>query len=243
MKLELEKNEIDSWQKLLSVLTHEMMNTIAPITSISNTLLNRFKNEYELSAKDIDKTSLLESINAISIIEDRSKGLINFVENYRKLAKIPDPVFTDVNPYVFLSEIKDMYKDRFLNENIKFFESIDPNIKSIYTDKSLFTQILINLINNSIDSLEDTNNSHGKTICISVRKLVGNKDCFEIIDNGCGIDEVFYDSIFVPFFTTKANGSGIGLSLSRQIAKRLNARLYFKSNSNASHGSVFVIEF
>jgi len=241
IRSELERNEIESWQKLLSVLTHEMMNSIAPITSISNTLLNKFRTDYDLAINDIDKANTQDLINALTVIEERGKGLINFVNNYRKLAKIPDPIFDNISPEVILFDIHELYKETFFSGRISFTANIDEEIKSIYTDKQLLTQILINLINNSIDSFYGLDLKE-RIISVSVKRNQ-SKIFFEISDNGCGIDKELYDNIFVPFFTTKSDGNGIGLSLSKQIAKRLNARLYCKSDIDHSKGCVFVIEF
>lgn len=238
---ELEENEIDSWQKLIRVMTHEIMNSIAPITSLTNTLLKFYRSEGLPKKPDELSSSIIsDTIEGLSVIEERGKGLIHFVDNYRKLAKVPVPTFSKLELKPWIHGLSLLFQPEFNEKNICFSANIDKSLTSIITDEKLLNQILINLFMNSIDAVSSKTMEESRNISLSINNSVNNVVRFELSDNGVGIDESILDKIFVPFFTTKEGGNGIGLSLSRQITKKLNGKLTVHSVKGL--GSKFVLE-
>ena len=217
IKAELEENELDSWQKLIRVLTHEIMNSIAPITSMSNSLHSVFiKKGKAVKPQDIDKQIIHQTLQGLEVIEQQGKGLINFVEAYRKLTKVPKPVFKPINIDNFFSRILLLIQTKLDEENIQL-EIIRKNAgKDLVADEKLLSHVMINLLNNSIEGLRSINN---KVIRITITNNANGRLVISISDNGIGIPAENLEKVFVPFFTTRENGSGIGLSLSRQIMR------------------------
>lgn len=215
IRTELEENELNTWQKLISVLTHEMMNSLAPITSLSNTLCRFFIREGKtvtpevLTSKDIEQT-----VQGLAVIEERGKGLLHFVDNYRKLTRIPRPVFAKIEIDDWFHRIYLLMQPRLDDDKINFCIQRTEQLANFSGDEKLLSQVLINLFNNAIDALSQTTERR-----IALRTSINpqGKFCIHLTDNGPGISPDNLDKIFVPFFTTKENGSGIGLSLSRQI--------------------------
>lgn len=237
---EIEENEVESWQKLIRVMTHEIMNSIAPITSLTQTLLVFFTVKGQPKAPEaIDMTAINNTIEGLTVIEDRGKGLIHFVENYRKLTKIPHPSFSAVDPVVWVQKLALLFQPELNNKQIRFEQQVDALIKGFITDEKLLTQVMINLINNAIDAFDEQGTNQQPTITLSIHQTPTGRILLELADNGCGIDPSLLDSIFIPFFTTKEGGNGIGLSLSRQIVKKLGGQLSVKST--LGKGSHFII--
>ena len=216
---ELDRNEQESWRKLIRILNHEIMNSLAPIISTVTTLkdLLSVKDAGELPLPDQRQKYLFEkTISGLSIIHERSEGLKSFVENYKMLNTLPQPVITTFN-------IQELFNDclRLLNEtlqtcHIQCFSVTDVPDMELAADKSHIQQILLNLMKNAIESLSETANEN-KVIRLKAFYNENGKKVMQISDNGKGIPPEHIDQIFVPFFTTKEKGSGIGLSLSRQI--------------------------
>jgi nitrogen fixation/metabolism regulation signal transduction histidine kinase len=217
IKAEMEENELESWQKLIRVLTHEIMNSIAPITSLSKTLSRFFEHEESQNEfKSMSKIHIDNTREGLAVIEETGKGLMHFIDTYRKLTKIPKPVFKPISIEKWLKRIDVLMKERLETEAVNFQIRNDSSKQEVIGDEKLLTQVVINLINNAIDALCD---SESKRIRLRVHDLPDSKIQLDVIDNGCGIDKELMDKIFVPFFTTKEQGSGIGLSLSRQIMR------------------------
>lgn len=221
IKSELDEKEIETTQKLIKILTHEIMNSIAPISSISDTLLNYFKNGNAVSDREMKNIS-----HGLEVINERSKGLTHFVNTYRKLTKIPKPDFKEIKLNDWLESIKLLAKERAERELIKL--SVQNNYKgdSFLGDKKLLTQVVINLLNNAADALQKQSE---KKITVEVSGKEGDYISIKFIDNGPGISPENLEQIFIPFFTTRENGSGIGLSLSRQILNLHKGRLTARS--------------
>lgn len=238
---ELEENEIDSWQKLIRVMTHEIMNSIAPITSLTNTLIRFFKSgekvrlPEELTADDISNT-----LTGLAVIEDRGKGLMHFVDNYRKLTKIPNPVFEHMNIHAWSDSFEFLFRSEFLGNNWVYKSQIDSSLHTVLTDEKLFGQVMINLMTNAMDAIKQNGSDNQGKITLCVRSSTSQTVLFELSDNGCGISESQLDKIFIPFFSTKEGGNGIGLSLSRQIVRKLNGKISVKSLEH--QGSRFIVE-
>ena len=209
---ELDAKELESWQKLIRVLAHEIMNSITPITSLSETLLNYFIPP----EKPLDKKTVANTVKGLEVINERGTGLIRFVESYRKLTRLSKPVLKHVNLRNLIEHLMLLLENEADFQRIQFnVETETPDI-GIKADEAQLSQVLINLIKNAMYAVKDL-----KEPCISVRAhYTQNGRCeIQVIDNGPGIPSEIMEQIFIPFFTTKENGSGIGLSLSRQIMK------------------------
>jgi signal transduction histidine kinase len=197
----LEEHESDSWRKLISVLTHEMMNSITPILSLSETLSDE-------TADSENRHAVMQ--RAMQTIHRRSKGLVDFVKNYRQLTRIPEPVPVSISVHEMLSDIYRLLKA----EGIDFLYNTQPHDIQLNADRSQIEQVLINLIKNAWEACRDMSQPK---IVIETHKNEYQKPVITISDNGCGIIPGVMDKIFVPFFTTKTGGSGIGLTICRQI--------------------------
>lgn len=229
---ELEDHEMEAWQKLIRVLTHEIMNSIAPISSLTSTA-NLLINEVSTELDDKDSAEMVENISdvqtALKTIEKRSNGLIKFVETYRNLTKIPKPNFSIFPVEKLFTDIISLLKDSLKENKINYLVDIEPKELEMTADELLLEQVIINLLKNSIQAI--AGKKDGK-IELTARKNNRGKVVIQVKDNGQGILEDVKDKIFIPFFTTKSKGSGIGLSLSRQILRLHNGTISVKSQPN-----------
>lgn len=217
IKAELEENELDSWQKLIRVMTHEIMNSIGPITSLSNILNGIYLKEGQpIPLKDVTQKHVQNTIHGLEVIEQTSRGLMHFVEDYRKLTRIPKPVFKPINIVAWLNDVELLMRNTFQEEHIEFKMIHREFNKELIGDEKLLTQVLINLLNNSVDALRKTPQ---KFIKVLINEGQTGKLKISVVDNGAGIAPEEIEKIFIPFYTTKESGSGIGLSLSRQIMR------------------------
>ena len=199
----MEANEMESWQKLIRVMGHEIMNSITPIISLSETL----------GSRTVDEKSYAYMQQGVQIIHKRSKGLLEFVENYRRLTRIPLPKKEKVELGTLLRDLKNLFPDNFIH--------ILPPSSEIYlqADRVQIEQVLINLVRNAREACNavEWDECIGPQIEVSVSNHPEWRVAISVADNGEGILPEVLDKIFVPFFTTKEGGSGIGLSLCRQI--------------------------
>jgi two-component system, NtrC family, nitrogen regulation sensor histidine kinase NtrY len=234
---ELEEKEMEAWQNLVKVLTHEIMNSIAPITSLANTIKSEIESKLDeqalLSVSDMEDISL-----AVSTIEKRSGGLINFVSDFRSLAQIPSPKFQAISITQLFDQMELLMKSQLERHEISMQKNITPEDLILFGDPDLIEQVFINLIQNAIHALENIND----------RKIIlkgfiddAGKIVLEVLDNGRGISEDALAKIFIPFFSTKKTGSGIGLSLSKQIMRRHQGNIQVKST--LGEGTVFKLIF
>lgn len=196
----IQKNETDAQQQLVRVLTHEIMNSLTPIISLADTLCEGVEQD------TLDHDDLLMALQAIN---RRSNGLLQFVENYRKLQRISKPQFEDVRIGDLVADLQHLYPDSI------FHYEIENEDQRLLMDRSHIEQVLINLLKNALEAVE---NEEIPYIRLTTH-LSSNKRDFiiSITDNGKGILPEVMERIFVPFFTTKTNGSGIGLSICKQI--------------------------
>jgi nitrogen fixation/metabolism regulation signal transduction histidine kinase len=232
---ELEQKEIDSWQKLIRVLTHEIMNSITPISSLASTVQQLLPEE----TGHFDDEEDLESMHhALSTISRRSDGLLNFVKVYRDLTRIPKPNFQKVvvKDMLFDSKLMLLHKTKDTQLQIKI--QTMPDDISIMADANLIEQVLLNLLINAYHATENKDNPQ---IILSSRYNKNDRVIIEVADNGTGIKADMMDKIFMPFFTSKKEGSGIGLSLSRQIMRLHHGNIFVKSVQEK--GSVFTLVF
>ncbi len=231
---ELENEELDAWQKLIRVLRHEIMNSITPINSLTNTTIRLLSKTNTTPSPEIIKNAL----EALHAIEKRNKGLLSFVESYRTLTNIPKPHFQKIELGSLVEEIKILFNEAFSGKGISFQFSINPQSLSIKADEKLITQVLINLIKNAIEASENT-----KSPMIDFTAFISDKNETKIMisDNGKGISESDVENIFIPFYTTKEKGSGIGLSLSRQIMRLHKGSI--SVSTVPGKGSTFTLTF
>jgi two-component system, NtrC family, nitrogen regulation sensor histidine kinase NtrY len=240
IKAQLEENELDSWQKLIRVMTHEIMNSIAPITSLSNTLTHIFlKNGEPLPLDEVTQKHISNTIHGLDVIENTGKGLMHFVEDYRRLTKIPKPVFKPIKINNWLQSIEILMKSKMEEENIEFKISGKEYHKELIGDEKLLNQVIINILNNAMDALKDTKK---KKISLNILEGQLGKLKIMIADNGTGIAPDEIEKIFIPFYTTKENGSGIGLSLCRQIM-RLHKGSISVLSATGEKNTYFILSF
>ncbi|MFC2121511.1 PAS domain-containing sensor histidine kinase [Bacteroidota bacterium] len=211
---ELAEEELDAWQKLIRVLTHEIMNSVTPMKSLTNTVIRMFeKNGEKKDISELDNNTISDALLGLHTIESRNSGLLNFIDQYRSITKVPKPTIAGIKPADLFNNIITLLKKDLDKNCIKINLDISPKNLILHVDNKLIEQVLINMVNNSISALTGVDD---KKISLVAKKIDGN-NYIEISDNGTGMPEEVMENIFIPFFTTKENGSGIGLSLSRQI--------------------------
>jgi len=215
IKSQLDEKELDSWRKLIRVMMHEIMNSVSPITSLSESLAGYFYTDGNIKTPlEINEKTIETTIKGLELIREQGKGLISFVESYRQLTHLPKPVKKRF-PVKNLIENIIILSGSFENSGqIEMSYKVTPNELKILADEKQVSQVLVNLVKNAYQANAENQNAKVKIIA-----RMGENDRPEIgiIDNGPGIPEELLDKVFIPFFTTKETGSGIGLSLSRQI--------------------------
>lgn len=233
----LEDQETETWQKLIRVLTHEIMNSITPIASLTSTIDMMIK-EAKSQKEELDEESVEEVQMALQTIHKRSTGLLHFVDTYRNLTKIPKPNFQIARVKDLFSDIHGLMEKELKENQIEYHQSIVPEDLEISADTKLIEQVIINLLTNAIHALEDVENA-----TIEVKAFLNKRGrvTIQVIDNGRGILKEVLDKIFIPFFTTKQKGSGIGLSLSKQIMRLHGGSI--NAQSEPDKGTMFVLTF
>ncbi len=236
---ELQKQELEAWQNLTRVLRHEIMNSITPISSLTSTLreilnhdMKKIDEHYELKEEGAEDLR-----DGLVTIESRSRGLIKFIDAYREYTSLPKPKIVTVMLSELIAHVAQLMTPELKKTNIKFKYSCSSEYLTIQADLEMIEQVLINLLKNAIEALAGSENP--------TLELVGRYDekavKIEIIDNGSGIIEEALEHIFVPFYTTKRSGSGIGLSLSRQIMQMHQGSITAESEPNIK--TVFTLRF
>lgn len=213
----LDEKELDSWLKLIRVLMHEIMNSIAPITSLADTISESFKeNGHPKTPGQIDEKMIATTIRGLEVIREQGKGLTAFVESYRKLTRLPAPVIKEFSVTALVEDCLMFAKSMENASHIDISAKYPDGNLTCRGDEQMLKQVLVNLLQNSVQALENRQNAK---IEIKVSSDEASLPEISVRDNGPGIQQDVIDQIFVPFFTTRANGSGIGLSLSRQIMR------------------------
>jgi len=237
---ELEENEMEAWQKLVRVLTHEIMNSVTPISSLANTVEEdiKYRIDGDGKGKGMSKDDMEDLHLAIKTIQKRSEGLIRFVTDFRSLTHIPKTKFAEVAIKDLFEHIDLLMKHELEQNQIDYKQSIIPPDLKIKIDQELIEQVLINLLKNAIQALKDESN---KVIALSAFVKDNKHVIISVKDNGPGIDEEAQSKIFIPFYTTKKSGSGIGLSLSKQIMRQHLGTISVKSKLN--EGTEFLLRF
>lgn len=227
---ELERKEVDAWVKLIRVLSHEIMNSLAPVTSISQSLKGIWERKLEANVdKEID-IHVEKTINGLGVITEMSEALIRFVQSYRILSKAPEPRLSTVDVHSFFDRLNILLspiKESFLGD-LKLLPPAK-NFQFI-ADEQMMVQVIINLVKNASEAIngEALKGEQSANILVSALKK-GEIIELKVKDNGPGISDEIADEIFIPFFTTKENGSGIGLSYSRQIIRAHGGSLHYQS--------------
>jgi len=239
IQTELQKQELESWQNLTRVLRHEIMNSITPISSLTSTLreildhdLTKKEHNYEL------KTEGAEDLReGLTTIESRSKGLIKFIDAYREYTSLPQPKTQRIRVDELLEKVAQLLKPELKKTTIQFSYQCDSEYLTIDADQEMIEQVLINLIKNAMEALDHSSNAK-----IELKgTYADNRVLISVTDNGPGIIPEAIERVFIPFFTTKKTGSGIGLALSRQIMQMHNGSLSVKSEPDVK--TTFTLSF
>lgn len=236
IKNELDEKELDSWRKLIRVMMHEIMNSITPITSLSESLAGYFyKDKKTKTPAEIDEKTIDTTIRGLEVIREQGKGLISFVESYRKLTRLPKPekkLFSAKNLIENINILSGSFQHA---EHVQISFEVKPEELEILADEKQISQVLINLVKNAFQA-----NAENKAAKVKIISALGEsgRPVIRVIDNGPGIPEDVLDKIFIPFFTTKENGSGIGLSLSRQIMQMHGGSLKVESKPQKTTFSI-----
>jgi two-component system nitrogen regulation sensor histidine kinase NtrY len=229
IKHELEENELVSWQKLIRTLTHEIMNSVGPISSSIRTIKSFYQeNPAESGDQNIRLTEekITDTVRGLDIIDERAQGMMEFVDKFRSLTIMPTLHLVEMKVIDLLQGIRLLFAAETNKRLIKLSVRVDPESLAVTADKQLIEQVLINLVMNSIQALDDQKN---KQIIMAAFMDYAGRVLIQVSDNGSGISEEIRDKIFVPFFTTREKGSGIGLSLSRQIMRLHRGMISYKS--------------
>jgi len=239
IKNELDEKEVESWMKLIRVLMHEIMNSITPITSLSESLSNIYSaGGKPVLPEQVSVKTIATTLQGLNVIQEQGKGLMSFVESYRKLTRVPEPKKQLFKVADLLNRVHILYNSLEKSDKIDLTFSLKNPDLEIFADQNLISQVLINLVKNALEANE--NNNRGKIQIIAS----GDSDTHPeicVIDNGPGISEENIDEIFVPFFTTRQNGSGIGLSISKQIMRVHGGNLKVRSIPNKE--TIFCLSF
>jgi nitrogen fixation/metabolism regulation signal transduction histidine kinase len=227
---ELKENEVQAWEKLLRVLTHEIMNSVTPISSLSKSLKGLLESQQESA-----NPKILKGLDAIS---SRSEALLNFTSAYRQIAAVPDPNKQQLQIQPMLARLYTLFESQFVSQNIGCTTSLSHPKLTVLADPELLGQVLINLIQNACDALEGQSNGQ---IAIKAYATESGEINILVEDNGPGIPASLQEKIFIPFFTTREKGSGIGLSLSRQIMLKHGGNLVL--GAEEGEGSRFTMLF
>lgn len=221
---ELDEKELDSWIKLTRVLTHEIMNSMAPISSISDTFMQR---------EDVKDSEIYDGIRAI---HETSTGLISFVDSYRKFSALQQP---QPEPFFIQEIMKQVSSLNIVPEHINLNIQVEPNDLMLYADSNLIRQLLINLLKNAVQAI----GNHQGRILVHAYADKNEHVFINVSNNGPAISSELARQIFVPFFTTKQDGSGIGLSLARQIMKLSGGTITLLKTGTNNWPVTFQLEF
>jgi two-component system, NtrC family, nitrogen regulation sensor histidine kinase NtrY len=233
---EIEQKEIEAWHKLIRILTHEIMNSVTPIASLTETMHGMLtdKEGKQKALHTIHDETIADILFSLHTIHKRSEGLLNFVENYRKLTRVPTPVKERVSVNDLLTGIEGLMKPELVKQGIRLTVTSAHELQA-NMDPKLIEQVIINLITNSVHAVEGRPE---KNISVSAWEQ-DQHAVIEVKDTGKGITEKQLREIFIPFFSTKKNGSGIGLSLSKQIMSLHGGTIKVQSRPN--EGSTFLL--
>jgi nitrogen fixation/metabolism regulation signal transduction histidine kinase len=199
-------------------MTHEIMNLLTPLTTVAKELFTLFDtHDHKPVITEIDEETIKKTIFGLRLIDEQANGILNFVNSYRKISKLPKPEFTVFEADEWTEQLRIVFAAKIKEHDISFSIITDKTIRQITADKKLLNQVLINIFNNAVDAVIEVERK--RMIEIRFNKSAQNKVIIKIINNGPVIPKALQEKIFVPFFTTKKTGSGIGLSISQEIMK------------------------
>lgn len=227
---ELEAKEMESWIRLIRVMTHEIMNSIAPITSLSETLLSSYK-QSDHTEDNQDKNT----IKALETINGTAKGLVSFVETYRKFTAVPKPQYICFNLLTLIEDVIQLESLQIKEKGIDIQVDACGPVLKVNADYSQIRQVLVNLIKNAIEAIEPNKQGEIKIVLSDDTRVK-----IDICNNGSPIPDEIVPQIFIPFFTTKDSGSGIGLSVSRYIMRLHEGNLKYHASGS---WTIFSIDF
>ncbi len=232
IRSEIEQKEMEAWHNVIRVLAHEMLNSFTPVSSLASTIksLTESENGQPLGLEALEEEDIQDINMAASTIKKRSDGLLDFVKDYRTISNVPIPILEPINVKKFLSEIQLLMSSPALDGGVSIKLLPIPANALVKMDTKLIEQVMINLINNSIHALRGIEDPLIKLSCI----VEQDKIIILVADNGKGIEEEIMNQIFIPFYTTKKSGSGIGLSLSKNILKKHGGNLLVSSQEGVS---------
>ncbi len=233
---ELQQKELEAWQNLTRVLRHEIMNSITPITSLIATMQDIVT--YDLEVNDSNSEAVGDIKEALRTIENRSVGLLNFVNAYRNFTNIPKPDMESMPVKQLINSIFQLMQADAKNAGIQFSFDVNPPDITVLADNEQIEMVLINLVKNAMEALGGKENA---AISIKGYRDENQQVTIDVTDNGPGIIPEALEKIFIPFYTTKKTGSGIGLSLSRQIMQMHGGIL--KAASVVNEGTTFTLKF
>lgn len=238
---ELDEKETDSWSKLIKVMTHEIMNTVTPITSISAAILSNFKvGEQLVPVQELNEKRVANTVKGLEVISEQGKDLMNFVQSYRSFLSLTEPERETVSPQELFERVRLLFAQELADHQIELRTQFSPQEMELFLDKKQIMQVLVNLCKNAVQALQ-ASDQESKQIQLTAGIDPAGKKYLEVRDNGPGIDPKLIEHIFVPFFTTKNTGTGIGLSLSKQILRLHDGSL--KVYSVPGERTVFLLSF
>jgi nitrogen fixation/metabolism regulation signal transduction histidine kinase len=232
----LDETESKAWQKLLSVLTHEIMNSVAPISSLAETLKHRLQQSVSVLNNDTGSVDDLEL--GIETIKRRSDGLLKFAETYRSLNKITKLNLKKIYVRDIFENLLQLMQPTLEQKNIELETILKDTDISLEVDTDLLEQVMINLMLNAIEAVKDKPDPR---IILSAYTSSNHKTIIKVADNGNGMPAELLDKIFIPFFSTRKNGSGIGLSLCKQIMMLHKGNIQVQSVEG--EGTAFLLQF
>ena len=235
---ELDEAEALAWRKLTRVLTHEIMNSVAPISSLASTAAGLLEGIPAHEGPEEDAETMSDVRGAIGTIARRSEGLLRFVNEYRRLTRVPPPTLELVPVSELFKVATELYREEAARGGVVMTTSIEPKELELTADRDQIEQVLINLTKNALQAVDGVANPQ---IQLSAFIDSRSRAVIEVTDNGTGIVEEAMDKLFVPFFTTKKDGSGIGLSLAREVMRRHGGSI--AASSQPGEQTVFRLRF
>ena len=226
----IEQKEKLAWNNLMKVISHELLNTLTPVNSLIQNL------EYIANQEVVEKEDQEEMKESLMIINSKSKQLLNFVDDYRQVAELPKPVFKTISLTQIVESALNFLKPEFEKNQIKIINSLENQV--IFADQKMIERCLINLYLNAIYAVENQSDKIIKTEIKTFNKRI----LLSVEDNGIGISNEIKDKIFLPFFTTRISGSGIGLTLSKSIIEAHKGYLNYKSLEKGSRFEIWFVE-
>ena len=238
--VELEEKEMEAWQNLTRVLAHEIMNSVTPISSLAGTVNGLLAASGDGAGGDrLDPETIEDVRGAMHTIEKRSQGLLHFVDAYRNLARVPRPALQICGVAELFDRIERLFRPKLEEAEVELTLDVSPESLELIADPELVEQILINLVKNAVEALQERPPPRRLRLRAEIDDW--GKIVVQVIDNGPGFTPEQIEKAFVPFYTTKPNGSGIGLSFSRQIMRRHGGTL--RLHSRPGEKTVFTLRF